>query len=106
MLQFGNDNVDKDEVGRLNLDQWGAALDRMLAFRSTSEDVKFFDIGFTGFQADPIAEVRRLYRWLGRELTPDTEARMRGWRADNPRDKHGAHSNSGAEFGMTDETLS
>ena len=85
--------------------QWGAAIDRVLAFRASGRDDKFFDIGFTTFQADPIAEIRALYDWLGRELTPATEERMQAWRADNPRDKHGSHQYDGAEFGLTDARL-
>src|SRR5580692_3276442 len=65
MLQSGNE-VDPLYVGELNMHQWSVALDRMLAFRTDpARDAKFFDIGFTQFQADPIAEIRRLYEWLG-----------------------------------------
>ena len=34
-----------------------------------ANDARFFDIGFTEFQVDPINEIRRLYGWLGDELT-------------------------------------
>ena len=87
------------------MQQWGTAIDRVLAFRASGRDDAFYDIGFTPFQADPIAEITGLYDWLGRELTPATEARMRAWLADNPRDKHGSHQYDGAEFGLTDERL-
>jgi Sulfotransferase family len=105
LLQGGNTSVDRHEVGQLNMEQWGAALDHCLAFRADGREDKFFDIGFTAFQADPIAQVRALYEWLGRDLTPDTEQRMRAWRDDNPRDKHGSHSYDGADFGLTDDAL-
>ena len=68
-------------------------------------DEKFFDIGFAAFQGDPIAEIKRLYEWLGRDLTAETEQRMLDWREDNPRDKHGTHSYSAEEFGMTEPSL-
>jgi hypothetical protein len=87
------------------MSQWGAALDRVLAYRAAGRDDKFYDIGFTTFQADPIAEIRGLYAWLGREFTKETEQRMQAWRADNPRDQHGTHEYDGAEFGLTDERL-
>jgi hypothetical protein len=92
-------------VGDLNVEQWGTALDRVLAFRAADRDEKFYDIGFTAFQDDQIGEIRGLYAWLGRELTDDTELRMRAWQADNPRDKHGTHAYDGAEFGLTEERL-
>jgi hypothetical protein len=106
LLQLGNDRLDKHEVGQLNMEQWGAALDRVLAFRTGDNDAKFFDIGFTTFQSDPVSEIRRLYDWLGRDLTAETEQRMRAWRADNPADKHGVHHYNGADYGITDASLS
>jgi hypothetical protein len=105
LLQTGNTRVDKHEVARLNMQQWGTALERVLAFRSGPNDDRFFDIGFAAFQADPLAEVGRLYEWLGRDLTADTKARIRAWREENPRDKHGAHTYAAADFGITAEML-
>ena len=105
LLGIGNEDVDPLEVGDLNMEQWGAALDRVLEFRATGRDDRFYDIGFAPFQADPIGEIRGLYDWLGRDLTDETVARMEAWRADNPRDKHGTHEYDGAEFGITDERL-
>jgi hypothetical protein len=105
MLNMGNDDVDPLEVGDLNMDQWGTALDRVLEFRAAGRDDRFYDIGFAPFQADPIDEIRGLYKWLGRDLTDETEQRMNQWRADNPRDKHGAHDYDGAQFGITESRL-
>ena len=106
MLQGGNPSIPPHEVGELNMEQWGIALDRSLAFREDPDrDAKFFDIGFTDFQADPIAEISRLYEWLGDELTEATMARMRAWRDDNPKDKYGKHDYDGADFGITDDAL-
>jgi hypothetical protein len=105
MLQIGNEDVDPLEVGDLNMEQWGTALDRVLEFRAAGRDDRFHDIGFAPFQADPIDEIRGLYKWLGRELTDDTEQRMQAWRAANPRDKHGTHAYDGAQFGITDDRL-
>ena len=106
MLQMGSPTIDPMYVGDLNMDQWGIALDRCLAFRADpARDAKFFDIGFTEFQADPVAEIRRLYDWLGDELTDDTVDRILAWRADNPKDKYGKHEYNGADFGITDDAL-
>jgi hypothetical protein len=105
-LQPGSPTIDPLYVGELNMEQWGIALDRSLAFRADpARDAKFFDIGFTEFQADPVAEIRRLYDWLGDELTDDTVERILAWRADNPKDKYGKHEYDGADFGITDDLL-
>ena len=106
MLESGNPGIDPIYVGELNMDQWGIALDRCLTFRADpARDAKFFDMGFTQFQADPVAEIQRLYDWLGDELTDDTVARMLAWRAENPKDKYGKHEYDGAKYGITDAAL-
>ena len=106
MLQPGNPGIDPLYVGELNMEQWGMALDRCLAFRADpARDAKFFDIGFAAFQADPISQIRMLYEWLGDDLTADTLDRMVAWRGDNPKDKYGRHEYDGAQFGITDEAL-
>jgi hypothetical protein len=106
LLQPGNPDIDPKYVGELNIEQWGMAIDRCLAFRQDpARDARFFDVGFTPFQAGPIAEIQKLYDWLGDELTPETIDRMLAWRADNPKDKYGKHAYRGADFGITDEAL-
>ena len=106
MLQAGNPGIDPSYVGALNMEQWGIALDRCLAFRDDPErDAKFFDIGFTRFQADPIAQIRELYAWLGDELAEDAVDRMVAWRADHPKDKYGTHTYDAADFAITDAAL-
>jgi hypothetical protein len=106
MLQLGNPGIDPTYVGDLNMEQWGLALDRVLAFREDpARDAMFFDIGFVSFQADPIAELSKLYEWLGDELTQGTIDRMLAWRADNPKDKYGKHEYDGAQFGITEDSL-
>lgn len=109
MLGFMNEGIDPIAVGELNVDQWGTALDRMLAYREGSgrdgsRDAQFFDIGFNAFQADPIAQIRGLYDWLGTELTPEVEAAMVAWREENPRD--GVRYEYRAEdFGLDDTSI-
>jgi hypothetical protein len=104
MLGFMNEGIDPIAVGALNMDQWGTALDRMLAYRDDGRDAKFFDMGFTEFQADPIGQIRRLYEWLGTDYTPAVEAAMTAWWAGNPRDgaRHEYHAE---EFGFDDASL-
>lgn len=106
MLQVGNPEIDPAYIGELNMEQWGLALDRCLEFRrDPGRDARFYDIGFTAFQADPVAEIRGLYAWLGRGLSDGTERRISDWRQDNPRDRHGRHEYDGGQFGLTEARL-
>jgi hypothetical protein len=106
MLQLGNPTTDPRYVGELNMEQWGLALDRCLAFRrQPGHEERFFDVGFTQFQSDPIAEIRRLYEWLDDDLPQDVVDCMLAWRADNPKDKYGRHEYDGDQFGLIEESL-
>jgi hypothetical protein len=52
---------------------------------------------------DPIQVVRRIYRCFGLPLSAATEARMRRYLENNPKDKHGPHVYSLAQFGLRPE---
>ena len=65
----------------------------------------FYHLYYDSLVADPLAEMRRVYDWLGDEWTPATEASMRGWLADNPQNKHGKHTYSFEDWGLTWEDM-
>lgn len=80
--QFGTE-VDPRYMGRLNVDHWGVAMERLLAFRAAHGDERFFDLRFEDVQRDPIGEVRRLYGWLDEPVTATFLAGMRRWWEEN-----------------------
>jgi hypothetical protein len=65
---------------------------------------QFCDVWYTQLMADPLAVVRRIYRRFDLPLSPATEARMRDYVASHPKDAHGAHVYSLAQFGLDPET--
>ena len=54
-------------------------MDRVVAHRAAHGDERFYDIDFRAMQADPIAEVRALYEWLGEPVSDDFAAGMASW---------------------------
>jgi hypothetical protein len=99
------DRPDPAYLGRHNTELWETALHRAIAFRDGGGESRFFDIAFADMQSDPIAVVRRLYAWLGDDLTPTAEARMREWWDTNSRDRQGAHSYRPADYGLDIDEL-
>jgi hypothetical protein len=97
--QFSAD-LDLPYIGKLNVDQWQQGMDRLLEFRDAGRDDRFFDIDFRAMQADPIGEVTRLYDWLGEPVTPEFEAGMRRWWADNAEHREQNVHPEPAEFGL------
>ena len=77
------DHLDRRYLGELNVQQWSTGMDRAVKFRSPGRPGgaadRFFDIDFRAMQADPIGQVRRLYRWLDEPVSEEFETRMRAW---------------------------
>jgi hypothetical protein len=100
-----SDDVDKIEIGRQNADWTELGLRRVIAFRDAGNDHRFFDIHFSPFQKDPFPALAKLYDFMGETFTDEARARMQAWRANTPRDKHGAHTYDAAEFGLDPKAL-
>jgi hypothetical protein len=71
--------IDPHYLGALNVEQWSVGMQRALAFREAGNERRFFDLDIRAMQRDPIGEVRRLYAWLGENLTHAFEAGMQRW---------------------------
>ncbi len=74
-----SDDIDHDYLGRLNVEQWSTALQRLQEFRDGGADDRFFDIDFQAVQRQPFDEVRALYGWLGEPVTEEFDTGMARW---------------------------
>jgi hypothetical protein len=70
------------------MEEWALAIHRLLDLRDRIGPQRFYDIAFKDFMADPIREMRGLYKWLGWELSAGTEKAMLDWQAGNPKGSH------------------
>lgn len=99
---------DSDHAGDV-ANYWPKALvtmaDRIVGFRKQHGDAAFFDISYEDFAGDPVSVVRRLYAFLGRELTPATEQRMRSFLARRPHGRFGRHVYRLSDFGVNPAQL-
>ncbi|MET0283500.1 MAG: sulfotransferase [Polyangiales bacterium] len=79
-------------------------LTRPLAFsQERPEDV--FHLYYDELLKDPLAQLERIYGWLGDAWTPEAEAGMRSWLRENPQGRFGRHQYSLAQWGFTEEDL-
>ena len=95
------DTVDKQWLGAINVEFCDLGMRRMIDFRDRGNESRFFDIHFAPFQKDPFPTLEKLYDFLGEEFTPEARAKMKAWRENTPRDKHGRHEYNPADFGLT-----
>ncbi|MDT7537760.1 MAG: hypothetical protein QOI82_1345 [Actinomycetota bacterium] len=95
-----SDHVDKREVGREQLEAWTWGLQRTMAVRDRLAPNRVIDIQYDDTVNDPVGTVRRVYEHFGLDRTPAVDEGVRTYLAENPRDKHGAHRYTLAEFGL------
>lgn len=72
---------------------------------SQERPADFYHLYYNTLLADPLAELRRVYDWLGDEWTDDTESGMANWLADNPQNKHGKHVYCFEDWGLSYEDM-
>lgn len=95
-----SDQVDPHDIGR----HWFAKARRMISRSMSERDARgedsFFDVSYYDLTADPLESVRRIYAWLGTELSDEAEKRMHSYLVENPQHKLGRHVYRLADFGL------
>ena len=96
-----SETVDPYAVGREVTCRWSEGIDRALRARDAYGAAdRFLDLQYADLVRDPIAAVRRVYDHFGMELSPVAEGRMRHYLVERPKDRHGVHHYSLAQFGF------
>jgi hypothetical protein len=100
-----SDHADPVQIASDWSRRWGTALNAFLAVRDRAPAGHFIDIAYDDIESTPLDVVRRIYEFLDCPLTPEAESRMQAFLDANPKNKHGVHRYSLAEYGLsrTDE---
>jgi hypothetical protein len=96
-----SDNADPRKIAADWADRWARALEKFLAIRDRAPAAQFLDLGFESIESDPLGTVERVYDFLGWPLTTDARAAMQRFLAANPKNKHGVHSYTLEQFGLS-----
>lgn len=97
-----SDRVDDIAVAREMTERWSNALHTAMAARD-GEHVnsdRVVDVHYTELVNDPLAVVRQIYQYFGRELTTDAAACMQDYMHNHPKDAHGKHHHKLADYNM------
>jgi hypothetical protein len=76
---FSLGHVDKTFIHDVYPHQIAEHANRPMRLRAVLPEDKILDVYCADFLADPIGGMRRIYAWLGEELTPGAEQAMRAW---------------------------
>jgi hypothetical protein len=96
---------DEPYLGRHLADVRVECLRRLMAFRDDGNEDRFFDIGFYDMAADPMGQIRKLYAWLGDDLSDLAAERMQTWWNENSAERQGARKYDPARYGVDAEDL-
>ncbi|MBN2496846.1 MAG: sulfotransferase [Deltaproteobacteria bacterium] len=95
-----SDAVDPQEVARHWFGKARRMVERAMAARERCGPERFCDVLYYDLVRDPGAELRRVYAFLGAEISPQAQAAMRRWTERNPQHKHGRHHYRLDDFGL------
>jgi hypothetical protein len=92
---------DLHRLGREICDHLRIGMENAIAARARLGEDRFLDVHHHEFLADSIGAARRVYDFLGLELTPAVEQTMREWHTANRTGAHGAHRYTAEQFGLS-----
>jgi hypothetical protein len=99
---LGSTRVDPIEIAEDWARRLGHGLDLTMQVRDSRKlpRSRIFDMHFHELLQDEIAMVRRIYNHFDRELSEESESRMRKFMAEHSRDQRGRHTYSFADTGL------
>jgi len=107
LWRMSSSEVDPHEVGRQWIRRMSWTNRRAMAARDrrTGESTRFTDVGFRAAMQDPMAQIARIYRRAGIELTDEARAAMTAWRSGDAQENLVKHTYTAAQFGLSDEQI-
>jgi hypothetical protein len=95
-----SDFVDPAAIGNEITKFWEDALEKFLVARKALRHDAVVDVEYSDLVRNPIGVLRKIYNWLGRDLSYDVELPIRIYLEANSPSKYGRHSYNLAAFDM------
>jgi hypothetical protein len=109
MLRSGNSpDADPHQTGRDMLELVRQHVDRLVAFdvaHSEDRPSPLVHVDYYQLVDAPETVMARVFEAVGLDWTPTVEARVRAWRAENPKGKRGVHEYTLDEYGLDRATV-
>ncbi len=99
------DSPDKAMIAETLLDTFDTMIARTLDYRAKHGEDAIYDLHYDALMADPVGEMKKLYEHFDEPFTEQAEQAMRAFQANNPKGKHGRHTYSLEEYGLTKDQV-
>jgi hypothetical protein len=98
-----SDDIQPAAIGPEILQHFSRAIEQATRARANRprDAHRFIDVYYRDFLADPVACAGRIYDQLALPYTDEVRTRLRAHVAANPKDRHGTHKYTLAEYGLT-----
>jgi len=97
--------LDLHRLGREVSNHLRVGVEQAISARTRIGEDRFHDVHHREFVADPMGVVRRVYDFLGYELTPSVEQTIADWTVVNRSGAQGTHHYTAEQFGLSEAQL-
>jgi hypothetical protein len=99
------ETLDLHALGRHEVGLWRESLRRLVEFRDSGRECRFFDVSFNDMQSDPIAAMENLYCKLGDDLDAGARERMVEWWDESAKDRRRGSPPDPTAYGLNVQSL-
>ncbi|OCC22889.1 hypothetical protein MB02_14040 [Croceicoccus estronivorus] len=100
------ESVDKTRRGEHTLRTWAIAMDRFMDMRrNLAIEDRILDVDYDMVRRNPMQVIRDAYARSPHELSDEADRSMLAWHTQNEQGKHGSHTYSLQEFGLTEADI-
>lgn len=100
-----SDTADPVEVGRQWSRKFARGMRHTMAVREHGGEGSFLDLWFADTVSEPLSEIRKVYEFIGMELTEEARAEMARWQDFNRRELRPPHAYTLEQYGFTEAGL-
>ena len=100
-----SDNVDRTAIGECLLETFDLMIARTDSYREKHGDDAIYDLQYQDLMRDPIGEIKKLGEHFGDPISAEAETAMENYMQNNPKGKHGKHTYSLEDYGLTKEVV-
>jgi hypothetical protein len=101
ILPVADGERDLQGLGPEISDHLRIGMEHAIAARARIGEDRFLDVHHRDMVTDPKGAIRRVYDWLGFELTPAVEQSIVDWQESNRVGAHGIHNYTAEQFGLS-----
>lgn len=100
-----SDAVDLKAIGKNMMSTFDKMIERTIAYKEKHGWDSIYDLQYADVMRDPIGEVKKVYQHFDEPFTAEAEAAMQAFMQNNQQGKHGKHTYSLEDYGLTKEQV-